>query len=312
MDCYTVTLQFVVERKGVTEMEYYGRLEKDLKLQIDGCQAMNDSLVPRLMFTATCLSPKFPAVVLSMEGQVRILTPHGWRYLGKLARVCTSTPAYPMQLYPTSDTQENFFVELDWRRIDEIERIRGGKELQLQFEVSFMCMELADNSQIKAIVNLRAEVTRNRNSSVMISQKEWAEVLNRWGVADLRILEVQMPRDSAYKASFEAALGRLSEADQKLLNGDYDGTLVACRKAFELVKTQLEEYMSALSEDDGHAIRKSKLEALQKSIFGLYAVGAHEGTGANRSEAVLGLSLCKEFLSYLSRCEVAAKDAAGA
>lgn len=286
-------------------VNYKGRVDLRLKASINSCYAMGDSLIPRLGLIATFQPTGLSAAVISVDGYVRIQTASGIRHLGALKRFCGSTPPHPMSFYPTTDTQEQFVVDLDWRTVDDIEKLRDGKEFQLHIELNLLCAELSEQSEVKALTNLRAEVTRNGNSGITITQKEWAEVLNRWGTADLRIIEISMPRNQDYREHFETALGRIHEADQKLINGDFDGALVSCRKAFEKVQPQLKELLASMSDNEDHAIRRSKVEDLRKAIFGLYSVGAHSGIGATRAEAALGISLCKEFLSYLSKAELA-------
>jgi len=285
-------------------MQYKNRLERHLILNVDSVHAVPHSMKPRLVLRVSATPTfGFGLSVLGIEGGVSLQTPAGQQFIGKLYREAGSTPPYPLEFSDGHERQDQLVVDLDWQTIYEIERHRNGGDLRLRATLQFACAGLAQSNEVQSLFWLPVDLERNRNSEVVIHQREWVEALNRWGFADIRIIEIVIPLDEVRKQEFCSALNHIGEANQKFLTGDYPSTMVACRKAAESLQVSVKEYAKALNGDKGHSIRRDNTEALFKALRGFFAVGAHDGHPATRAEAALAVSMCKEFLSFMGKQE---------
>lgn len=293
-------------------MRYQNRLERHLVLNVDGVHAAPEGLKPRLLLRVSATPTfGFGIAVLGIEGGVSLQLPSGQIFLGNPYRVATSIPPYPLEFTNGHERQDQLVIDLDWPTIHEIEEHRNGGELRLRSTLQFSCAAIGESSEVQSLFWLQVDLERNRNSEVVIYQREWVEALNRWGFADIRILEVNVPRAGEAMAVFPAAIAHIRSADQKFFNGDYPSTMMACRKAVESIESVFKAYVKSLDGDQGHGIRRANTEKLYWALKGFLAVGVHDGHAATRGEAALAIGMCKDFLAFMAKQDVASPTGAG-
>lgn len=286
-------------------MQYKNRLERHLELNVDGVHAVPNTIKPKLLIRVSAKNDfGYPISVLGMEGGLSLRTPEVELFLGSLYRASGATPPYPLEFYTTTERQDQFVVDLDWETLHEIERYRNGGALKFVAKLQFLCGGLSESGEVQSLFWLQVNVVRNRSGEILVSQQEWIESLNQWKYADLRVLEVNVPREGEGQTIFKSALAHLAQADKQFLKGDYPETLTACRKAADSLKDVMKGYIKSLNGDKRHSLRRDNIESLYNALKGFLSIGPHDGHPANRPEATLALSMSKDFLSFASKLEM--------
>jgi hypothetical protein len=286
-------------------LQYKNRLDRQLELNVDGVHAVPNTFSPKLLLRVSARNEfGYPISVFGIEGGLSLRTPSGEIFLGNLYRVSGSTPPYPLEFSQLSERQDQLVIDLDWRMLHEIESRRNGGDLKFVGTLQFLCGGLSETNELKSMFWLQVKVVRNRSSEVVVPQREWIEALNRWGYADVRVLEVSVPAKTEAKIAFTSALAYLSSADQQFFAGNYPDTMTACRKAADCARDTILDYLKSLEGDKDHSLRRDNTEKLYKAICGFLSIGPHKGHPATRPEAALALSMCKDFLSFASKLEI--------
>lgn len=113
-----------------------------------------------------------------------------------------------------------------------------------------------------------------------------------------------MPKHPEAKIPFTTALTHLTQANQHFLEGSYPETMTSCRKAAESIQDVMKSYINSLKGDKDHSLRRDNIDELYSAIRGFLSIGSHPGHSGTRPEATLALSICKDFLSFVSKLEV--------
>lgn len=288
-------------------IHYKNRLDRQLNLNVDGVHAVPNTITPKLLFRVSARNDfGYPMSVLGIEGGISLRTPTGERFLGQLYRVSGAMPPYPLEFSPTVERQDQLVVDLDWQTLHEIEEQRSGGDLKFSATLQFLCGGLSQANELTSLFWLQVQMIRNRNSEIVVPQREWIEALNAWGYADIRVLEVKMPNNPKGSIPFVAALEHIAEAEQRFFKGDYPEAMTACRKALESLRDVMKAYVKSLNGDKSHSLRRDNTEELYKALLGFLSIGPHPGHPGTRPEAAFAISTCKDFLSFASKIEVAA------
>lgn len=291
-------------------MKYKNRLDRHLELNVDGVHAVPNTISPKLLIKVSAKNDfGYPMGVFGVEGGLSLHTPAGQMFLGNLYRVSGSMPPYPLELYTTSERQDQLVLDLDWQTLYEIERHRNGGDLKFSATLQFLCGGLSEASELESMFWLQVQMVRNRSSEILVPQREWIEALNRWGYADIRVLEILMPKHPEARIPFTSALTHLTQANQHFLEGSYPETMTSCRKAAESIQGVMKSYIKSLNGDKDHSLRRENIDELYSAIRGFLSIGPHPGHPGTRSEATLALSMCKDFLSFVSKLEIPAPPA---
>lgn len=291
-------------------MEFIERLEKSLDLNITRVYGLGNRMTPALGFGLTIRAGVDARIsAIAINGTLSIQTPQGSEiYLGELKRWETSYPPYPVCLSPNSYTQSEFLVELGWGTLGEIEKLRDGGEVLVKGGLSFLFVETPatpnEGSDVKRMFWMNGALVREQRSSVLIHREEWLSALKTWGYANKRILEIDLPSMEQFRKTHEIAYTHLQDAIRKEWEGDYRHVLTECRLCLENLRELFDTHLAELESDGGNAIRKQKIERLHKAIKELCDIGPHQGHASSRAEALLCLSVTREFLAYLGeqRC----------
>jgi len=194
------------------------------------------------------------------------------------------------------ENQLRFVCDLDFQRLEQIERRRAGASLVFWLQV---WPALLAGSQC-----LDAEV---RAFQIRIPRDDWLEFYTNVGGGQFDIIEVQYsPREAE---QFKRAVGRVQDARTKIGTGDYDAAVALCRNAIEALRHELEvaendDAIRALlirSTDARRAAEYSGIIARLKQLTGF----AHHEFGTpmtfGRAEAQFLLRSTEALLALLGR-----------
>jgi hypothetical protein len=149
--------------------------------------------------------------------------------------------------------------DLDFQRIEQIERWRDGKPPVFWLQLWPMLMaggERLDWAQCSAF-------------QVNVPREAWMQFYSEVGGGKFDVIEVQFSSKEA--AQFEAAVGQVQKARAQIAEGDHDGAVLTCRKALEQIFKQLPE----LEEQD-----IAEIEAKESSIRKFFRMTADVDRGA--------------------------------
>lgn len=129
---------------------------------------------------------------------------------------------------PRSPTQVTFLKDLLPVQLDAVEQARSGGGLRMELRV-------------RCTIHDPAEPYPSGTSKTVykeIPASVWIDALRQMGYLDVRVLEIPLQPGIDGEPLLRAET-RLQEARQALLQGDYDGVAVACRKAVDEVIDEL-------------------------------------------------------------------------
>ncbi len=149
--------------------------------------------------------------------------------------------------------------DLDFQRLEAIERWRQGKAPV--FWVRFWPTLVASGEPI-GWVECRA-------FQVKIPREVWLEFYAQVGGGTYDVIEVQFSAKEAEE--FKAAVGQVRRARTQIVEGDYDGAVLTCRKGIEAIVRELPK----VDGDDGTG----------REVFGFFREAADE----KRAEGYAGI-----------------------
>lgn len=116
--------------------------------------------------------------------------------------------------------------ELDWARLDAIEEWRAGGELALWL-VLWPSMANKEGYLSCSVLPIRAVIPRQR----------WLDFLGSVTGTRRTLVEITVPTLAA--PEFQASMGHLQDARQKVNQGSFDEAVVCCRRAIEALLVAL-------------------------------------------------------------------------
>lgn len=206
-------------------------------------------------------------------------------------------------------------VFLDFRRIALMEKDRSGDDMSLSLCISGLVFIQKPDKPI-------IEKLRSNMIGIEIPQSVWIKnVLNRWKVYELSLLEIEKPRIDNSKIS-EKPLEHLKAAENHYLNFNHRETLSALYTAFEALakrhdfenpdKNFFSKILHELPAD-----KREKYRDLFHHFCVLLHLGRHEQkvsndndannneaigqTEVNQNDAQLALIMGQTILSYISK-----------
>jgi hypothetical protein len=193
--------------------------------------------------------------------------------------------------------------ELDWHRLEALERRRQGKQLELWLAL-WPRLEM-DTRLIDVAI---------RSFPVRIPAEAWVAVLEQLRGDKIEILEVSIP--AAALQQFRGSLAELTEARRQVDQGEYATAIVRCRKAADilaqLVRLEAKEAGGVgevlepfVGQDRAKAYAQILTCVKRLGNVELHAVVEH---GYSRSEALFAIrtmeSLLELYGSILNRSKV--------
>jgi len=208
-------------------------------------------------------------------------------------------------------------VLLDFRRIDLMEKARSGDDMMLLLRISgLVFIQKPDKPIVEKLRSNKIGI------EIKVPQSVWIKnVLNRWKVHELSLLEIDKPRIDNENLS-EKPLEHLKAAENHYLNFNHRETFAALYSAFEALakrydcknpdKNFFSKILNELPVD-----KRDKYRNLFHHFCDLLHLGRHEQkvsngdkpqnndvaeqTEVNRNDAQLALILGQTILSYISK-----------
>lgn len=205
-----------------------------------------------------------------------------------------------------------FHIELPTQVIHHIEQRRAGGDVQFKLSSRVIVSEVAASNDL-ATLKPPYETQFGNTGSVyldyLIPQSEWVKLLKGLAWSELEILELPTGKLRTVP-QLARALERFTDAQQNYRNGDWEETMLNCRKAFEAIVQDVtgefnmskahQVYVSLLGEGE----KTERFDKLAKHLGDFLHLGRHENPihiSIKRADAELSLILTGALLTYLSQ-----------
>lgn len=201
-----------------------------------------------------------------------------------------------------SESQIKFTCDLDFWRLDQIERRRAGASPQLWLQIWPI---LVAGGEI-----LDSDVRPIRMS---VPREQWLDFYSRVGGTQYEVLEIRYSPKAAEQ--FQRALARTRDARAKIAEGEYDQAVALCRNVIEALIKELRP--SDASDDPLRALftirtdeRRAKEYSAIVSRLKQLASFAHHEFGEpitySREEAAFIVRLTESLLSFVGHLTTSA------
>jgi len=249
-----------------------------ISIEYQNSSVQGNSIKPRLIFNLNLTNLAQGSYPLDFEFLPSEVQLGNGFYVGLLMPQVYYGPIQPNNPYGYS-----FGLDLDFYSISQIEKIREGKDLQLQLQLKFV---------VKAQAPQPITMSPGMNIPVRIPKSDWVEsYLPQLKFRDVFLLEFPKLEN----AEFRDAVSHLNSAWKQFGLGEYDKVLEECRKALEAAKDTAKT-KGLLKEDevDWEQILEgdragSYVSSVHKGVWGFNARGAHIGKSINREDADFAL-----------------------
>lgn len=253
----------------------------------------------RLEILYTYSAPDFRSVVLDdFIIHLRYLLREKERRIHFIGNLFVDTPY--IRLETSRNCVVETFLDLDFYRLNQIEKLREGKNLAFQVSGKFF-LEM-EGAKGKTMHTFWFEIR--------IPKSQWVEdILSKTGFKNVSLLEIpRLPTEE-----YRDVVKWVDNAWKQYMMGEYDKVLGDCRKALEgLTKIVKDKgFEKTIVEDD----KKRKLPDWRKffsnedlgdifgtvtqKMFGFMTVGAHFGKGINREDADLALMIIHSMTNFV-------------
>ncbi len=202
-------------------------------------------------------------------------------------------------------------IDLLPRLLNELEQRRVGGDVTLHISSRILASVVHATTNRPLGMPFETDFASRSDSQIehRIPQSEWIRILTSIGWSELEILEVPV---NALRSDqrLQRAFGRFQDAQKCLRRGDWDETLLNCRKCFEAITQDLtgSEDMSKSQQALENLIADShKTEYINNIVLHLSKflhLGRHEQLSTisiGPSDARLALHLTGALLAYLSQ-----------
>ena len=203
-----------------------------------------------------------------------------------------------------------FHIDLEPQVIHHIEQRRAGGDVKLVLYSRVLVSEVCVSNGIgtlKPPYETRFGDGNMGYFEYLIPQSEWLKLLKSLAWSELEILELPKSRLRAIQP-LARALERFEDAEQNYRNGDWEETMMNCRKAFEAI---VQDAIGDLNMSKAHQVfvsllgegeKTDRLDKLAKSLGDFLHLGRHENLpriSIKRADAELALLLTGALLTYL-------------
>ncbi len=288
-------------------MLYKFTANTQLGIDLLGCNPRPESVYPRLGLSIKIAnSCDFDIAFLNVSGEISLQTSKGsLTHLGVPYFVSAQTPFHATYVPSRADTSAELILDLDWRKLEEIEEERHG-DLFLKGSIHALCgcMEIGSTGadrRIESLMWMSGEVRRGHQSPFRVYQSEWIKILEAFNYGKRRVLELVLP--SPIEAN-EAVISHLVAAEKSRWKGDYDAVLVSCRKAVEEMDKVLSEGKLDLKERLQSESKAKIVQELLKKLKEFLHKGAHTGSVITRWDADFALLLTQNLVAYVSHAAI--------
>jgi hypothetical protein len=190
------------------------------------------------------------------------------------------------------------YVDLDHYRLAQMERLRGGKDLQMSLDL-YLTVKLGTS-----LYPIRDTLL------IRIPKSDWVEKY----LSELKYKEVSMIEiPKLENPEFSDSIAKINEAWRMYSMGEYDKVLVECRKALESLENVIKGggFKKEIIDENGekktvpdwekalgHKKMGELMGAFVQKLFGFLAPGAHSGKSINREDAELALMFTHALINF--------------
>lgn len=270
----------------------------NIKISFEDCSPDSNALFPRINFRFEILytysgTDNKSVILNDFVIYLRMRSTDSIRLVGALF---VGNPY--LKMWPSNTTILETYLDLDFYRLHQIEKLRESKDVQLQVVGSF---------------NIEMEQARDRQMcsfsfEFRIPKSDWVEkILSGVGFKDVSLLEIPKFPSEEYKD----VIKWLDSAWKQYMMGEYDKVLGDCRKALEGLATTIKDKGFERATEEGTKRRvpdwdkylDSKdlgdiISSIYQKIIGLTTPGAHFGKGINREDADLALMVTHSLINF--------------
>jgi hypothetical protein len=271
--------------------------QSNLKITYKGIDPDVYSLIPRLQLYLSIeyMLPGQPnSIDINFEMvELRIRSDGSNIYVGSFIperRTLTLSLGQSVPIY--------LYVDLDHYRLAQMERIRGGKDLQMSLDL-YLTVKLGTG-----LYPIRDTLL------IRIPKSDWVEKY----LSELKYKEVSMIEiPKLENPEFSDSIAKINEAWRMYSMGEYDKVLVECRKALESLENVIKGrgFKKEIIEENGekktvpdwekalgHKKMGELMETFVQKLFGFLAPGAHSGKSINREDAELALMSTHALINF--------------
>jgi hypothetical protein len=271
--------------------------QSNLKITYKGIDPDVYSLIPRLQLYLSIeyMLPGQPnSIDINFEMvELRIRSDGSNIYVGSFIperRTLTLSLGQSVPIY--------LYVDLDHYRLAQMERIRGGRDLQMSLDL-YLTVKLGTG-----LYPIRDTLL------IRIPKSDWVEKY----LSELKYKEVSMIEiPKLENPEFSDSIAKINEAWRMYSMGEYDKVLVECRKALESLENAIKGrgFKKEIIDENGekktvpdwekalgHKKMGELMGAFVQKLFGFLAPGAHSGKSINREDAELALMFTHALINF--------------
>ena len=215
----------------------------------------------------------------------------------------------PAIISPGGNGLGSFVIELPDLILFNIEQRRAGGDIELVFSSRVRVSQIHKIDGISALgIPYETEFGSRHSEQIKypIPQSEWVKVLKdiQWSELEIIELPASILRSNQQLAR---ALKRFNDAKISFRHGDWDATMLNCRKAFEAIvqsisgSAEMKEadgvFLSIIGDED----KANHVNGIVKELGKFLHLGRHEQRTIviSRSDAQLALHLTGSLLMYV-------------
>jgi hypothetical protein len=205
-----------------------------------------------------------------------------------------------------------FHIELPGHILQSIEERRAGGDVKLLVSSRVLVSRaLMINDVLTLGVPFETEFTNGGSGrfEYLIPQSEWIKILKSLAWSELELFEVPSSRIRSVPP-LARALGRFEDAQGCYRRGDWEESMLNCRKAFEAIvqdatgQPNMKKTYQAFISIMGEGVKADRLNELAKSLGDFLHLGRHENLPdirIKRTDSELALRLTGAILTYLGK-----------
>jgi hypothetical protein len=265
------------------------------------------TLVPRLrldyeiQYSPAAGQPAYHLLINIVRSEFQVASKAGqFLYVG----IATPVQTF-FRLAPNSSIDSNFFIDLDYYRLNQIEKVREGGDLRALIVISF----------ISEWEQWKEPLSKNYNTVYLdfrIPKSDWVEaILPQLKYKEVSLIEIP----KIEKPEYSDIIAKLNEAWKVYWMGEYDKVLIECRKAIEALsyivknkgfereidengkKRVVPDWGSAL----GHKDTGNIIETFVQKLYGFLSPGSHYGKSINKEDAELAIMTTHALVNYVTK-----------
>lgn len=239
---------------------------------------------------------QFDYVLVRLAGQVETPT------IGQFAEFDVGPIVEESREYPYFH-QLYVNAELSHARIRQFEDARSGRDPQLHVRFSGLAW-LVQKQKFE-------RVDSGGLLQIGVPRSHWADqVLSRWGLSDIKIIEIGFPKSEAGD-NFRAAYSQVESAEKLFANAQYKQTLAELYSAFEKLAQSLgygkpdQSFFASLL-SDLHPVKKEATKLGLDKLCDFLHLGRHEPKESpetfqiSRSDARFALTMAHAVFEYIT------------